>query len=330
MNKNILIFRTDRIGDLLYTCPTIKTIKENISNSYITLITSEKNYNYAKSFEFLNKVLLFPKKGFFNKLKFIRKLQYINYDYIYIFDGKDRSIISAILLKSKNKVSKIVNNKQKNICKLFSIKYSFDIFGKDLNITHEELLKKNGSTNKISNFDYLKYKKDNNFSKTIPFENFILVHLDEKWFSSTYIKHYREINPSFENFSNFIKSLTDKNNKIVITTGLTSNNLIERLMQYSIRRIGENVHIFNIKEDIIIVNKPTFLDLESLLRKTKTLITCHGSMTHAAASFNIKIIDIVEETRKELVERYSLYINNYYKVYRANFKTLVQNILQKI
>jgi len=101
-------------------------------------------------------------------------------------------------------------------------------------------------------------------------------------------------------------------------------------MQYSIRRIGENVHIFNIKEDIIIVNKPTFLDLESLLRKTKTLITCHGSMTHAAASFNIKIIDIVEETRKELVERYSLYINNYYKVYRANFKTLVQNILQKI
>ena len=50
MTKNILIFRTDRIGDLLMTCPTIKTIREFIKDVNITIVTSEKNYDYAKTF----------------------------------------------------------------------------------------------------------------------------------------------------------------------------------------------------------------------------------------------------------------------------------------
>ena len=78
------------------------------------------------------------------------------------------------------------------------------------------------------------------------------------------------------------------------------------------------------------INQPTFLDLESVLRKAKAVVTCHGALTHAAASFNLKIIDIVEESSDELVKRYSLYINNYYKVYRDNFNNLSQNILSKI
>ena len=43
MNSKILIFRTDRIGDLLVSCPAIATIKDNILDSKITLITSKKN-----------------------------------------------------------------------------------------------------------------------------------------------------------------------------------------------------------------------------------------------------------------------------------------------
>ena len=43
---------------------------------------------------------------------------------------------------------------------------------------------------------------------------------------------------------------------------------------------------------------PTFNDIESLLRNAKILITCHGALTHAANSFNVKIVDIIEENRK--------------------------------
>ena len=66
------------------------------------------------------------------------------------------------------------------------------------------------------------------------------------------------------------------------------------------------------------------------MTSSKVLISCHGALTHAAASFNIKIVDIVEESSDQLIKRYSLYMNNYYKVYRENFKNLILNINQKI
>ena len=49
MLTKILIFRTDRIGDLILTCPTIISIKKYFKKCDITLITSNKNYDYAKS-----------------------------------------------------------------------------------------------------------------------------------------------------------------------------------------------------------------------------------------------------------------------------------------
>ena len=65
MTNNILIFRTDRIGDLLATCPAMLTIKKKINNSKITLITSKKNFNYAKTFSFIDDVFMFHTKNFF-------------------------------------------------------------------------------------------------------------------------------------------------------------------------------------------------------------------------------------------------------------------------
>ena len=44
-----LIFRTDRIGDFLLSCILIKSIKRNDSNSHITVLASDKNYNYINS-----------------------------------------------------------------------------------------------------------------------------------------------------------------------------------------------------------------------------------------------------------------------------------------
>ena len=52
----ILIFRTDRIGDLIFTCPTIISIKKYFEECDITLITSNKNYDYAKSLNQFNNI----------------------------------------------------------------------------------------------------------------------------------------------------------------------------------------------------------------------------------------------------------------------------------
>ena len=163
MSKNILVFRTDRIGDLLLTCPSIKTIKEQFPGSKINIVTSEKNFEYSKTFDFIDNTHKFPTK-FILKIVFFFKLLKKKYDIIYIFDGKDRSILFSCFLKSPNKVSKIVNNKQAWLCKLFKIKTSFDFFGKDLNDLHQNLLNYSGLTKKIYNFDFLTKKNDNNFS----------------------------------------------------------------------------------------------------------------------------------------------------------------------
>ena len=48
MINKILIFRTDRIGDLIVTCPTIISIKKYFKECDITLIASNKNFEYAK------------------------------------------------------------------------------------------------------------------------------------------------------------------------------------------------------------------------------------------------------------------------------------------
>ena len=294
------------------------------------LITSHFNYKYAKTLNFLDEVLLFPKKGLFNKIRFILSLLKKKYKYIFIFDGKERSIICSLFLKSEFKTAKVINKKQSFFCNLFSIKNEIDVFGKDLNQVHQKLLDYTKLKAKIDNFDYLIQKEANNFSSKLPISNYIQIHLDEKWFNNSYIKNYKDINPSYESFTNFINQVSENGNNIVITTGLNSNNLIERLILDSASKINEDIYIYNIKKNIFIVNKPSFLDLESLLRKARILITCHGAITHAAASYNIKIIDIVEKSRDELVKRYSLYIKNYYKIYRDNFKILAHTLIHKI
>ena len=329
MIKKILIFRTDRIGDLIFTCPTILTLKKHITDCKISLVTSEKNYKYAKSFSFIDEVLLFPKKGLLNKIRFLVNLYKLKFDRIFIFDGKDRSIITSIFLRSNNKVAKIVNKKQAFFCKLFSIKFSYDLLGKDLIVLHEELLNYSGIYKQISYFQFLKNKNDNGFSSKIPLENYIQVHLDEKWFSSTYIKTYKDISPSYEEFSNFIKILSDKKN-VLITTGLEKNSLIERLEINSTSQPSKDIFINNLKENIVIVKNLTLLDIESILRKTQTIITCHGGVTQAAASFNVKIIDIVEQSKENLCKRYSLYIKNYYPVYRDKFSKIKNKILHLV
>jgi len=329
MTNEILIFRTDRIGDLLLTCPSIKTIKENYPDSNLNIVTSEKNFYYAKTFEFFDEVYLCPKGSFLKKIKLFFELYKKKFDYIFIFDSKGRSFLFSCFLRSKKKAAKIVSKKQAFICKLFNIKFSYDILGKDLNNLHQNLLNYSNINIKIENFDYLLKKNHNNFVSKIPLENFIQIHLDEKWFSSTYIKNYIDINPSFEEFTNFIKSLS-KNNNVLITTGLLESNLFAKLLINSTEKNDKNIYISNANKNIVIVKKATFIDLESILRKTKVLITCHGAITHAAASFNIKIIDIIEKEKEKFDSRCTSYIKNYHTIYRSSFNSIKDDIYKKI
>ena len=172
MEKNVLIFRTDRIGDLLITCPAILTIKKNIKDSKITLVTSKKNYQYAKSFDFFDKVYQFPQNNLFNAIKFIYHLSKVKFDYIFIFDGKERSIISTLFIKSKYKVATISEKKLNFIYKLFNIDYIIDYNTDSLINLYNKSISHCKVDCDINDFNFLEHKNDNNFSNEIKIKNF--------------------------------------------------------------------------------------------------------------------------------------------------------------
>ena len=58
MNK-YLIFRTDRIGDFLLSSILIKCIKRNDKHAFVVVVSSSKNFDYIKSFNYVDKVYNF-------------------------------------------------------------------------------------------------------------------------------------------------------------------------------------------------------------------------------------------------------------------------------
>ena len=67
-----------------------------------------------------------------------------------------------------------------------------------------------------------------------------------------------------------------------------------------------------------------------ILRNTKILIACHGAITHASNSFNVKKIDILEKSKENFYKRFSSYLDNYCAIYRNNFDVVKSEIYQKI
>ena len=100
MNK-YLIFRTDRIGDFLLSMILIKNIKRNDKNSYIIVISSEKNYEYIKTFNLVDKVIKL-KKNYINRLALILRLFKHKFKFSIIHDGKKRSKFINFFLNKEN------------------------------------------------------------------------------------------------------------------------------------------------------------------------------------------------------------------------------------
>jgi ADP-heptose:LPS heptosyltransferase len=319
MSKKILIFRTDRIGDLIVSCPPILTIKEYLKDPNLTLVASNKNFDYAKSLNLFNEILLFPDSGIFNKIKFILKLRKTKFDCIYIFDGKEKSLILTLFLKSSIKVG--ISNEIKKYFYLLNIKI-FEFNNNKLYDVFQKILHYSKIDKEINHYNFISKKKKNNFVNKIPINDYVQIHLDEKWISAFYISNYTDINPNYSEFILFLKNASQYNN-ILITTGFINFPLLDEIKKKFFTKLKDNIYSNNeMNHSIYFIDKPSFLDIESLMTKTKLLIICHGSLTHVANSFNIKIIDIIEESKQDFYSTYTHYISNYNNLFRSTFSKL--------
>ncbi len=286
-----LIFRNDRIGDFLITAILIRSIKRNDKKSHITVVASHKNYKYIKSFESIDRVILFD-KNFLNLIKIIKYLRSFFFDYLIVHDNKKRSLFISRFLRYKKKIK--VDKKKTHIKNISNIlkKLNYRLNETDLNT-----------------LDKRRFKKIN-----LPLK-YMCFHFDEKWFNKIYISNYTNIEPSKKELAIFLKKLLKIfKTKIVVTTG------------HKTPKIKKLFSINNKK--IILFDKIDYFQLEQIISNCKFLISCHGFVSHLAAAKKIPQIDIIDKSYNYSI--WSSHFRKYKFVYRKKFSKLNEMIIKKI
>jgi len=294
MNK-YLIFRTDKIGDFLISAILIKSIRRNDPDSFINVIASKENYNYIKSFKIVDKVTLLT-KGILSKLKLINLLRKEKYNTIIVHDGKRRSILISLFLKTN---FKIVSNANLNISYFSDIKKMLNL----LNFSFDK-----ADLNTLNNRTYVSLDNLEN--------NYILFHFDEKWIHKEYISNYINIEPSEKELVSFFNLVVNKTNKkLVITTGLNSPQILNNIFR---DKFNDKINFFS---------NLNFLEIESIIDKSDLLISCHGAASHVATAKNIKQIDIIDESKTNFYKKWTDHFRKYSFIYRKNFNDLSKEII---
>ena len=317
--KNILIFKTDKLGDLLNISPIIFNLKKNYPNCHITLICSSYNYSIANFFSNDLSIIIYKKPFMSFLFKNFKILLNKKYDLILQLDGKNHSYLSSIFIRSNKKAClrfikkkiffgfNIFTYRPNNFLKMF-----FDI---TVNSIEDYDIIDNKNYHYLSLylkiFDNLKIKVSDKshylpFNKRIKISKFsqpyFFLHIDERWNIFNNDAH-RDLKLTILKIS--------KDNKIVISSNIGGNILFDKLASD-----------FKSNLNIEIVNAPNLHDIVSLIYDSHTCVSSHsGLIVHVAASFKKKIIDIVSADIFNELDRWIPYNVDYKRFDIKNFIT---------
>jgi len=293
--RKYLIFRTDRVGDFLFTLKLIKIIKTNDPCSEITVIGSQKNYKYIQTFSVVDKIILL-KNDLLSKIKLIFYLRKNSYDSIIVHDGKNRSKFISFFLKFRKRV----------VCVTNLIDTQIEIIKKACQKIHLEF------DNECIDF----LEKRNHSLVKLPYKNYIHLHFDEKWKYSEYIKKYTNIEPNEKEFLMFINKILIKGKKLIITTGKNPSVLLNNIKN----RINDL--------DVKIFENQNLMQIENIVFNSDLLITCHGWISHIAAAKKIRQIDIIDSSYP--YDKWTSHFRNYNFINRKSFNILSNEIIKFI
>lgn len=337
-----LIFRTDRIGDFLITLPLLKSIKRNFNNSEISVVVSPKNIDFVKKNILVDKVFLLKSNKLIDKIKLFMELKKYSYEAIVVADKKNRSIFLSLFLDAKKKIFNVSKYFQKIFLNIFYNNISLD---NDMlkNLPVKEILKINCkmlNINLIDDdyifFDVNQFKKKFYLDNILDLEKleYIVFHYDEKWELDNYSKLFKkaknltDINISKKSFSNFLYKLSEKKSmSLILTTGYLDTNLINEIKKDS-KKIETSLYELNFKnKKIYLITDQNFFSMSHLISKSNLFISCHGAFTHIASNFNIKILDIIEKSKKTHYSRITHHMKDYKAIYRKNSSELFSEII---
>ena len=334
MNK-YLFFRTDRIGDFLLSAVLLRSIKRNDKSSHITIVASEKNYDYIKNISFIDKTILYPKstlKKFFFFLNIFKDDFYCCAS----LDGKKKSIYACLLVKARCKIIFTTKYIYQFFLRLITknVLYSIDFSTKIAEIQFIlKILNFNFKETDLNIFDneQIKSLREKSIIKSINIRNYIILHFDEKWIQELYISKYDTIEPNVSQLELFFNNIVKSSSKnLVVTTGNIKLNILQKIKE-NYENVSKNVFKKKIGDNgIYIIENLDFFELKELIFSCFIFISCHGAPTHVASALNKKIIDIFNKNDEKWYKKWNSHLRNYDYLYREKFEFLSEKILKKL
>ena len=322
-----LIFRTDRIGDFIFSRIITKSIRNKYPNAKIDFICSSYNSKYARNYKDINDIYILDKYDLKLMIKNLIKINSVKYDYLIILDSKRRSFFFSILIKAKYKIALLKDWRPYLLLRLFFNKF---IINSEINSQYENFVT-------LANYIDLKIKNKINYYKnyvgskeklTIQ-KNYLLLHLDEKWFDGFYHHDYQSINLNYKNFDLLIKVLFKKfKKKIIITGGRTNIEAFNKIIKKNFKKINAYKYLsIKYKNNLLLFNNISFENLENFVKKSYIVFCCEGAISHVSHALNKKTFALIDNA---IVGKFwTDHMNNITLLKRDNIKKIC-NAIKKL
>lgn len=313
--KNIIIFRTDRLGDYLIHSRPIYELKKKHTESHLILVCSNLNKKILEHAKYIDEIIIFDKNfSFLKKLKVFFKIVKKNYFASFVLDGKNFSYLCNLFIFSNRKFGLLYKSNKKIFNFNFSVYkpyklYGFFFFNKFAVFTSRKYLKKseNLCQKYLNLFNELNLnltvadsyvfqsKKNTEFEfqlqkSKFKLNNYILIHFDEKWLDV--VDNGHDLINSIKNLSKLTK------NKIVLTAYNNSFEYFKNLKnKFPYFNCHENLNFnYTFDSDIFILDNLEIFMFEKFIKHSKINISCHaGFVVQVCGANKGKLIDIINE-----------------------------------
>jgi len=316
--KKILVFKSDRIGDLINISSVIYNLKKNFPHSEITIVCSKYNSRIANYYPDLQNIIILDKSFFSFSLKYFKKLYLTKYDLLLQLDGKKNSYLCSALINSNIKAGLIFIKYKKILNNLSSIKRPNFLMSKFFDylepcvedyqiLNNKDYHYLNLYLNILKKFNLTIYSKDHYLPfddiNNQNFKNYLHIHIDERW------EKFNDV--LYVNFIDKINDILNKN-KIVITSNINGNKFYFKIREK-----------FKSNDNVLFKDNVSIKNLLNIIFYSQTVLSSHsGFIVHAAAAFKKKIIDLVPENINNELDRWVPYNINYKRFNNENFSKL--------
>ena len=132
-------------------------------------------------------------------------------------------------------------------------------------------------------------------------------------------------------FTQFLTDLSEQTfGNIILTTGTINTRLINDFKKIS-KKLCQNVYEINLKSGKIrLLLNQDFFSISHLISNCSLFISCHGAFTHIASNYQIRILDIIENSKINHYNRITHHMKKYKSLYRQNFVKLSKAILKNL